>query len=397
MSPNPDHPDRFNLPLLALGFRPFFLVAGIWAVLAIGLWLAMLRGWIPMDRYYAGTTWHAHEMLFGYGLAVIAGFLLTAARNWTDLPTATGAALGGLVLLWASGRIAPLLPIPVGVTAALDLSFPAILALSLYRPLWRGPNPVNRVFIALMAGMSAAAALVHLQALGVTGGTALIGDRLMLGLILLTLLIVAGRVMPFFTRVALPGVLPKTRPWVERLTFALAPLWVAGDALAQGGWPTGAVTATLALALALVQGLRLAGWYERRVRGIPILAVLYAGYLWLIVGLLLNVLAHLGLSAPWPSLHALTVGAIGVFTLGMMARVTLGHTGRAMRASVPTVVAFVLLNLSALLRVFPPFVWPSEYSLWLMLSGTLWILAFLLFLWVHLPMLVRRRVDGQPG
>ncbi len=388
---------RREWPLLALGFRPFFLAAALSGALTLLAWLAMLRGWIPMDGYYAGTNWHAHELLFGYGLAVIAGFLLTAVRNWTGMATATGAELGALLLLWALGRVAPLLPLPGVLVAVLDLSFPVALAASLYQPLWRGPNPDNRAFLALLIGMCLAAILVHLQARGITAGTALAGDRLMLGLTLLTLLVVAGRVMPFFTRTAVPGTAPKSRQWVERLTFGLALLWVGADSATQIGLPVAVPAAVLAASLALVQGLRLAGWHDRHVWGLPILAVLYSGYLWLILGLTLNALAHLGVLAPFPALHALTIGAVGVFTLGMMARVSLGHTGRAMVASRLTVMAFVALNLAAAVRVFAPLAWPSLYGYWLTASGTLWVLAFALFLWVYAPLLVSPRTDGQPG
>lgn len=397
MSKTPTPITRPGPRILALGFRPFFLAAGIWAVLSLGVWLAMLRGWLPMDDYYGGTTWHAHELLFGYGLAVIAGFLLTATRNWTGIATASGMELGGLVMLWLAGRVAPLVPVPGVLVAALDSAFPLAVAWSLYRPLWWGPNPVNRVFLALLVGMSLASLLVHLEALGLSARTALAGDRLMLGLILLTLLVVAGRVLPFFSQSAIKDARPRSIPWVERLTFGLAVLWVATDAGALAGLPLGEWAGALGLILALVQGLRLAAWHHRRVWTIPILAVLYSGYLWLILGLILNGLAHWGLLAVFPALHALTIGAVGVFTLGMMGRVTLGHTGRAMVASPLTLASYLALNLAVVLRVGGPLLWPAAHGDWVMASGALWVLAFGAFLWVHAPMLIGPRADGRPG
>lgn len=379
--------------LLALGFRPFFLGAGLLAVVALPLWLAVLRGWLPAAPYYAGTTWHAHAMLFGYGTAVIAGFLLTASRNWTGIETASGAELGGLVGLWLAGQLAPWLPLPGPLIAVVDLAFPLVLALSLVKPLWLGPNPVNRVFLGLLVAMGGASLLVHLQALGITQSTALIGDKLMLDLILVTLLIVSGRVMPFFTRSAIPGAEPRVRPAVEGLTFALAGIWVLSDAASHAS----TVTGVLALTLAGVQAVRLWGWHHPQVWAHPMLWVLYTGYLWLILGLVLNGLAHLGVTAPFPALHGLTVGTIGVFTLGMMSRVILGHTGRAIAAPRSMVAAFVLINLAALVRVLAPLLWPQGYQDWLLLSGALWTLAFLTFLWVHGPMLISPRVDGRPG
>lgn len=384
---------RPRVALLGLGFRPFFLAAGILAVLALPLWLAVLRGWLPGDPYYGGTTWHAHAMLFGYGTAVIAGFLLTASRNWTGIDTASGAELAGLAGLWLAGQLAPWLPLPGALIAVLDLAFPLVLALSLVKPLWFGPNPVNRVFLGLLLAMGGASLLVHLQALRITQGTALMGDKLMLDLILVTLLIVSGRIMPFFTRSAIPGSDPRVRPWVEGLTFVVAGLWLLSDVASHASPLTG----VLALVLAGVQGLRLAGWHHPRVWGDPLLWVLYSGYLWLILGLGLNGLAHLGLTAPFPALHALTVGTVGVFTLGMMSRVTLGHTGRALRAPPAMVAAFGLLNLAALVRVFAPLLWPTRYGDWLLLSGLFWTLAFGAFLWIHGPMLIAPRADGRPG
>jgi uncharacterized protein involved in response to NO len=379
--------------VLALGFRPFFLGTGVLAVVAMPLWLAVLRGWLPGDSYYGATTWHAHAMLFGYGTAVIAGFLLTATRNWTGMATASGWELGALAGLWLAGRIAPWLPVPGPLIAALDVAFPLLLALSLLKPLWHGPNRANRVFLGLLAGMSAASLLVHLQTLGLTGGTALVGDRLMLGLILVTLLIVSGRILPFFTRSAVPGAAPRVRPWVEWLTFGLAGLWVLADV----AWPGSLLAGVLALGLAAVQVLRLVGWHHPGVWANAMLWVLYSGYLWLILGVLLNGLAHLGLVAPFPALHALTVGTIGVFTLGMMSRITLGHTGRVMRVPPAMTAAFWTLNLAALARVFGPLLGPSSYAEWLWVSGVLWTLAFGLFLWVHAPMLILPRADGRPG
>lgn len=379
--------------LLALGFRPFFLAAGAWACLGMLLWVGVLAGKVPAPGHYGPVAWHAHELLFGYAGAVIAGFLLTAVRNWTGIDTPTGWSLGALALLWLAGRIAPFLPVPGALIALVDLAFFPALALALYRPIWAGRNRVNRVFLALLAAMTLAGALVHAQALGLIQGGAARGNRLMLDLILLTLLLVAGRVMPFFTEAAVAGTKPIVRSWVERLTFVLAAVLLAANLAAPGSLGSGAI----ALGLGAVQVVRLAGWHHPGAWRIPILAALYAGYLWLIAGYLLGGLADLGLLPAFPALHALTAGAIAVMTLGMMARVTLGHTGREMRSSALTNLAFVLINAAALARVAPPLVLPAAYGATLMVSGALWILAFGLFLWVHAPMLVRPRVDGRPG
>jgi len=381
-------------PLFALGFRPFFLVAAVAAFAGMSGWLAMLEGWLAPPPYYGVNAWHAHLMLFGYTAAVIAGFLLTAVRNWTGFETPRGWWLAGLVGLWLAARVSPFLPLPGGLIAVVDLAFFPTLALALVRPLWQGANRANRVFLLLLAGMAVASALVHLDLLGVSSGLASRGHRLMLDLTILTLLLVAGRVMPFFTESAIAGARPRSLPIVERATFALATLVVVADLVTGPGSPwAGAV----ALLLAIVQVFRLWLWYQNGVWRLPILWVLYTGYVWLIAGLMLNGLAALGLVPAIAVLHSLTVGAVGVFTLGMMARVALGHTGRAMQAAAPTVLAFVLVNLAALVRVALPLIDPSRYSQWLVVSGLFWLAGFAAFLWVYTPILIAPRADGRPG
>lgn len=379
--------------LLALGFRPFFLAAATLALLAMAIWLLRLWGLLPGDTYLGGTAWHAHEMLFGYVGAVIAGFLLTAARNWTGIATPTGGRLGVLVLIWLAGRIGPMLPLPPASIAILDLAFFPALALALIPSLWQGKNKINRVFLVILVAMTLANGLVHLQALGLSADSASRGSRLMLDLTLTVLLIVAGRIMPFFTQSALQGSKPINRPWVEGATFATVITLTLVDLLT----PAPSFAVIPLLALAALQAIRLAGWYDGRAWRNPMLAVLYAGYLWMIAGLILDGLSVIGLLPHFPALHALTTGAIGVFTLGMVTRVTLGHTGRNMQASNATLVAFLVINIAALTRVVPALLWPNQYPLWLALSGGLWILAYGIFLWVYGPMLISPRVDGRPG
>ncbi|EGV16868.1 NnrS family protein [Thiocapsa marina] len=382
-----------SISVLALGFRPFFLAAGIAAVVSVLVWLAMLTGHVPQPGYLAGPAWHAHEMLFGYLAAVIAGFLLTAVRNWSGMDTPTGPALAGLVALWLAGRLMPWLGLPPLAVALTDLAFFPVLAFALRRPLWFGPNPVNRVFLLLFAGMTLASALVHLDVLGVLPGGAARGHRLMLDLVILTMLLVSGRVMPFFIERGIAGAKPKSFRLVERLTFLLAAALLCADLIA----PYGAQAGGFAIALGLVLSVRIAGWHDRRVWTTPMLTILYVGLLWLALGLILDGLPAFTTLPARGALHTLTIGAIGVVTLGMMARVAVGHTGRAMQAARLTIVAFVLVNLAAGLRGLAPLIYPAGYHAWLMSAGLCWILAFGLFLWVHAPMLVTPRPDGRPG
>ncbi len=380
--------------VLGLGFRPFFLLAGCAAVLMMALWPLVWRGQVAVAVHYDPIAWHAHEMLFGYVAAVIAGFLLTAVRNWSGAETWTGSRLGLLALLWLCGRVLPWLPgVPVALVVAVDVAFLPLLALSLVPALWQGSSRVNRLLVPLILAMGLVNLLSHLQMLGVLD---LAGDmrRVMPALILLLLVMIAGRVVPFFAANVLPGFTPTVRPWVERLTPAslgLIALFTAWPVA-----PSGLLAALWSL-FALAQAVRLAGWFDRRVFSIAILWILYLGYAWLVVGAFLNALAAVGLFPPSAALHALTVGTIGSFTIGMMARVARGHTGRPIDVGWSMALAFVVVNLAVLVRVFGTALFSSHYALWIDLSATLWVTGFALFTAHYLPMLLRPRVDGKPG
>ena len=380
--------------ILALGFRPFFLLAGVAAVALVALWMFVWMGRLPVAGAYYGTVgWHGHEMLFGYAAAVIAGFLLTAVRNWTGIDTPAGLPLAALALLWAAGRVVALLPVPGGLIAAIDLAFLPLVAAALYPALMRGKNRVNRLFLPLLVAMAVANALVHLQALGLTSDTAGRGTLAMLDLVLLLVLVVTGRVVAFFTERGVAGSTPRNREWLEQMGFAAAIALALADAAAAPP----AIVAALCAALAVQTIAREVGWHDRRVWRKPVLWVLHAAVLWLALGFAMRAAATAGLVAPNVALHALTVGAIGVLTLGMMSRVTLGHTGRDMRAPATVAAGFVLLNLAALMRGIAPALWPDRYLSFVHAAAGLWILAFALFLVAHAAMLWRPRVDGQPG
>ena len=383
-----------GIALFALGFRPFFLFAGISAVVLLSLWLLMWQGKIAPGGYFNHMQWHAHEMLFGYTASVIAGFLLTAVRNWTGLAVPIKGKLAALAMIWLLARLLMFVPIVPGfVVALVDLAFFPLVGASLFRPLWYGQNKVNRYFLLLFAAMTFANLLFHLDALGIAPGMWQRGSYFMLDTVLLTLLLVAGRVMPFFTEKAVVGSSPKNIPWVERAGFVLVILLAFGQLFQ----PLGVVAGGVALALALLQVVRLAGWYHAGIWRIPVLLILYAGYTWLVIGLALRGLSSFIQVSPNLGIHGLTVGAVGVITLGMMSRVALGHTGRDINTTLLTNLAFLLLNIGAVLRVLLPLVLPSQYTTWVNIGGGLWVLAFALFVIVYLPILIRPRIDGRPG
>ncbi|MEK7334974.1 MAG: NnrS family protein [Candidatus Binatota bacterium] len=386
---------RIHFTLFALGFRPFFLMAGIFAVILMALWAGAFVTNRPLTTYYGMTGWHSHEMIFGYACAVIAGFLLTAVRNWTGMETAKGPPLAGLSALWLAGRIMPFFPggLPPWLIALVDLLFLPALALSLAIPLVRGGQKRNLFFIPLLGAFALADLLVHLELFGFAYGSARAGNFLALDLIILLIVIMGGRVIPFFTERALSGVSPRRWQWIEWSSIASVIAFMLAELFLPGSIPAG-VMAGLAAAS---NGLRLAGWYTKRFWAVPLLWVLHLGYAWVVVGFCLKTLAVLDLVPPQLTLHAFTVGGIGVLTLGMMARVSLGHTGRPLKAAGPVAFAFALINLAAVLRGIVPIIFPYWLLQLAALSGGLWILSFLIFVVIYTPILISPRVDGLPG
>lgn len=387
---SPQHP-RGLVPF-ALGFRPFFSLAALSGLILMLAWLFLWRSGVAPD-YYGSTGWHSHEMLFGYTGAVIAGFLLTAVRNWTGINTPIGKPLAMLALLWLMARLAPFVPAmpPAGI-ALLDLAFLPLLLVAIYRPLVSAENRINRIFLPLLAAMVLANLLVHLALLGITQ-TERQGTHLMINLALLLIAIVSARVIPFFTEKAVAGSRPRFNKLREQMVFGALGLWIVLDLISASAW---AMSAT-AFMVAGSQAWRFTDWHHRGIWRLPILWVLFTGLLWLIVGFLLKALSAAGLFPDNLAIHALTAGAIGVLTYGMMARVSLGHTGRGINPPRLIGYSFILLNLSVLTRVFGPVALPDAYLHWIMLSGTGWAVSFLLFAIYYLKLLVTPRIDGRAG
>jgi uncharacterized protein involved in response to NO len=374
-------------PLLSIGFRPFFLGAGLAAVALVAVWLFAQRSPLTVPAYGPTMAWHGHEMLFGYTAAVIAGFLLTAVRNWTSRPTLEGRPLAALALLWLAARVLPLTgagPLP---TALLDLAFLPLLAIAIAVPIFAAKSYKNLVIVALVAALWLADLAVHSTPLGGHPSAATWGLEAAIWLILALISVIGGRVLPFFTRRALPGFTPRAwRPIELAATPAL--LLTAAATLAAAPAPLTAALATLAAA---IHATRLAGLATRRALAAPLLWVLHLAYAWLAAGLLLHALAVLGLIPLTLARHALTIGAIGGMTLGMMARVALGHTGRDLVTAPQTNLAFALANLAVLARVALPLAAPSTYAASIQLAGALWIAAFLIFTVTYFPILISPR------
>lgn len=379
--------------LFALGFRPFFLLAGLSAIAFIVSWLMAWSGAIPTPTYYGFVGWHSHEMLFGYTAAIISGFLLAAVRNWTGAKTPDGPPLMGLMALWIAGRLLPLLDssLPGTLIAIIDLAFLPAVAMSIRPALWKGEQKMNRIFVPLLLVMGAANLLVHLEALGIANtGQQGISGMLFLVIFLITLL--GGRVIPFFTEAVIPGHQSKRRDGLEKASMAIFIALI----LEQLIYPVDQVTGILAFAIGITQLSRMQGWYNKQIWQHPILWVLYTGLGWIVLGMLMLAVGSFSQLPINLAKHALTVGGIGVLTFGMMARVALGHTGRPIEPSRWISIGFIILNVSALARVIGPLVY-ENYRMWVHLSGTLWTLAFIIFCVIYVPMLVKPRLDGKAG
>lgn len=391
--------DPKGFALFNLGFRPFFLLSAVAGLVLMALWLMMLgQGNSTHNYYLLSQYWHGHEMLFGYAIAVIAGFLLTAVRNWTSVQTPYGATLAGITAVWVLGRILPLFDtvIPGSIIALTDLAFLPLVALGIGIPIIRSGNHRNLVFIVILMAMTVANLLVHLQLLGYTENTLITGLQMALGLIVVVMVLMGGRVIPFFTERAL-GVFQATKyDWLEKSVLPLAFGWLLADLLIpqQSEWQI--VTYALAAINGIVHCIRLHGWFHPRLLRNPLLWVLHIAYLFIPLGFILHALSGVTDISVYLSTHAFATGAIGSMTLGMMARVSLGHTARPLKVSRLVIAAFLMMALAGAVRILLPMV-PDMYTMALHLSGTLWILAWALFLIPYTPILLRPRMDGQFG
>ena len=377
--------------LWALGFRPFYLLASIFAALSIPLWVAVYAGYLPAP-FVPGLIWHGHEMLFGYTLAVIAGFLFTAGRNWTGQPTPTGVALQAFVLLWVAGRVLMLTPYAMAA-ALVNAAFPVAVAIALSIPLWRSRNRRNYFFVALLILLGMAVLVIHLSWLGMLTWPERTSLQAGLDMVLFIIAVMGGRVIPMFTNNGIPGTQATRHPLVEKTALASLLVLLVADVVPAPA----AVIVTVALVAAVAHAVRLSLWQPWRTATTPMVWVLHAAYAWIVVYLVLRALATLGLVAEPLALHALTMGAIGSMTIGMMTRTARGHTGRPLLADRYEVTCYVLVQSAALIRVFGGMIVPDAYLIMVSASGICWSLAFALYAIRYWPVLSRARLDGKPG
>jgi uncharacterized protein involved in response to NO len=395
--PIPRYRRHDGASLFSAGFRPFFLCAALCAALAIPLWLLTFVGAIAIPTTLAPATWHVHEMVFGYGVATVAGFMLTAIPNWTGRMPLQGGPLMLLVVLWLIGRVAVLASARLGgagVAAVADLSFPLVFLAVVAREIITGRNRRNLPMVGALTLLRAGNALVHPVALG-WSATAALGNRLGIATLLMLVSLVGGRIVPSFTRNWLvkqqAGARePASFDPLDSLALALTALallvWVAA--------PEARLASAAQLAAGIALAARLARWRGGRTWREPLVLVLHVGYGWLALGFILLALSpFVPELPPTAALHALTVGGIGTMTLAVMTRASLGHTGRALTAGPGTTAIYALVTLAAVLRLAAPFA-GSEYVVLLGCAGAAWSGAFGLFVALYAPALMQPRVTA---
>jgi uncharacterized protein involved in response to NO len=393
-----EQPQHYRYALDHLGFRPFFLLGALFSIFAVAVWAWLFRtgGHLPVTELSA-LNWHAHEMIYGYGLAVIAGFLLTAVRNWTGVTTLHGKPLLLLALLWLLARMMPFISHPdaLAVMAILDLLFSLWLCWEIFRPIYQVKQWQHLGIVAKVMLLLVGQCFFYLGLFGVLEQGVQWGLYTGLYIIVSLILLMGRRVIPFFIEkgVGYPVAIRNFK-WVDISSLVLMLLLWLFAVFVENRLPL----AISALALFAIHAIRLWGWYTRGIWAKPLLWVLFLAYGWLVAGFLLTALGALGVSSPLFGVHALGYGGIGMLTLGMMARVALGHTGRNVfdppKALIPI---FALLFAGAVVRVVLPMLFPSHYLNLILLSQLLWIAAFVPFAFIYAPMLVKPRVDGTYG
>ncbi len=376
----------------SIGFRPFYLFAAAFAAVAISCWVAQFAGWTGSHMVVAGPFWHAHEMIFGYAFAVITGFLFTAVRNWTNEPTPTGRTLALIAGLWLAGRVLVLTPWPL-YAAVTDTAFAFAVAASIAVPLLKSRNHRNYFLVVLIVTLGAVNLGFYLAMADWIHVAVDRGLRFGIDLILFLMVVMGGRVIPMFTANAVPGATPLRYRWLERIALGSVLALLATDLLGMPALATGLAAGIAAVA----HGARLALWQPWLTIKRPILWILHVSYAWMVVYLALRVLAAAELVPISLVTHALTVGAIGGLTVGMMTRTARGHTGRPLEVGKLEIACYALVQFAAIVRVFMPLLVPQWYLGAVVASGALWAAAFTLLVVNFGPMLLKPGLDGRSG
>ena len=390
------HKEEQIVPLFRLGFRPFFLLGALFSCLAMLGWLGQLNNWFALPGIGNPIWWHAHEMLFGFGAAIVAGFLLTAVQNWTAHPGVRSWPLALIVGLWVLPRcLLPWLGEDNLILMALDLAWLPLCAWFLAKPVIMTRQWRNLFFVPLLLIMT----LLNGASWLWRDEWSAVEHLLITTVLLFTTLIavMGGRVIPFFTARGTGQEKAPPSPWLER--GALASLWLILLLwLLPDSWTNSLYMVPLYIVAAGLHLGRQMRWRPGTTLAQPLLWSLHLAYLFIPLGLLALAAQATGLPLSLSlASHLLSAGCMGTMILGMIARVSLGHSGRALHVGRRITLAFALVILSAFMRVLLPLYWPSLTMTGWNLSGWSWIAAYGLFVWVYTPILTRPRADGRPG
>jgi uncharacterized protein involved in response to NO len=378
-----------------LGFRPFFLGTTIFSMLALLAWVSvyLFNFQLSAFSYYPATIWHAHEMIFGYSMAVIAGFVLTAVKNWTGIQTAKGYILVALFGLWIMGRIVPFVFDSGWVIAIVDVLFLPVLAIFIALPLLKVGNKRNYFVVVLIMIFSLLNMAVHLELLGLYTGIMSLVLKFSLYLILALVIIMAGRVLPMFSQNGVEKrYVVSSYPLVEKLALPSYALFMLVMVFIDNSY----AILLSSIFVASIHTLRFKGWYNPQILRVPLVWVLHLSYLFLILGFVMSAFSAFYPSLYFLALHAFSLGVIGTVTIGMMCRVSIGHTGGNLKKPPKTVkYIFILMALATLTRVLMPIIIPSVYLETIIVSGLLWSLAYLLFVFSYMKILISPRADEK--
>ncbi|MDP7591561.1 MAG: NnrS family protein [Litorilituus sp.] len=387
-------------PILRLGFRPFFLSGAIFSVIAIILWLLMYKGAVNLSPLGGGYWWHIHEMVFGFGCAIIAGFLLTAVQNWTGVRGAQGNTLLVLFLLWFTGRIVVLFPSLLGetLTTIVDISFLPAVAYVLGKPIVAIKQYRNLFFVPLLLLFTIINLEMHLAIYSPNTFSTNFAGYASVMLVTFLMSVMAGRVTPMFTANGTKTPKATPLPWLDKVTngslaiamFTLILQPVIGFSATFFG--------VLLIIAGMFQTMRWLRWRPWITLGVPLLWSIHASIKFIAFGLVVLGVSYLIPELPSNHIwHLLTIGGMGGLILSMISRVSLGHTGRPLSPPKAMTFAYILMTLAALVRTFGPWGLPDKTLVFIDISGTFWLLAFGIFVLTYAPMLMAARKDGRPG
>ena len=379
-------------PVWQLGFRPFYLLAAFFGAFAVPLWVAHYLGWITAV-VQIDLNWHMHEMIFGMVMAVVIGFLFTAAKNWTELWTPRKGHLAALVGLWLAGRCAMLFA-PALWASAIDLLFIPCAAWPLYRVLQKSANKRNLFLVALLGMLTLVNLTFHAAALDWINLPPMVPVQVAILIVVVIESVIGTRVIPMFTRNGAPGLTPVVHQLRDQITLALL---VSASIAWIVNLPS-LISASLAVIAASALLFRLIAWQGHRTLHVPLLWILHLSYAWIPVGFYLLALGELHIIAYSAAFHALTVGSMAGLILGMMTRTSLGHTGRKLIVGKIEFTLYVFIQLGAVFRVLAALATTAAmHDTGLIVASVCWFAAFVLFLIGYGPYLLRSRIDGKEG